>query len=180
MEGGNESKEEEEEEMVKLWLTVKRLLHTPSTGVLRSFEAGILKRVDGTFSSRTFTRNGLFVRITVLYERGTPVVGASSSRTLRARCPDPYRGYSKLRTHTALGPYGGSMPRSIGPSYGRCVSSLSSNPCIRRQFQGAECETRCTDATGCLTSSTLQSEQPLITHEGRKKFTTGSDQATRD
>ena len=27
-----------------------------------------------------------------------------------------YRGYSKLRTHTALGPYGTSMPRSIGPS----------------------------------------------------------------
>ena len=27
-----------------------------------------------------------------------------------------YRGYSKLRTHTALGPYGRSMPRSIGPS----------------------------------------------------------------
>ena len=27
-----------------------------------------------------------------------------------------YRGYSKLRTHPALGPYGRSMPRSIGPS----------------------------------------------------------------
>ena len=30
---------------------------------------------------------------------------------------DPwYRGYSKLRTHTALGPYGRYIPRSIGPS----------------------------------------------------------------
>ena len=27
-----------------------------------------------------------------------------------------YRGYSKLRTHTALGPYRRSVPRSIGPS----------------------------------------------------------------
>ena len=27
-----------------------------------------------------------------------------------------YRGYSKVRTHTALGPYGRSVPRSIGPT----------------------------------------------------------------
>ena len=27
-----------------------------------------------------------------------------------------YRGYSKVRTHTAIGPYGRSVPRSIGPS----------------------------------------------------------------
>ena len=27
-----------------------------------------------------------------------------------------YRSYSKLRTHTALGPYGSSLPRSIGPA----------------------------------------------------------------
>jgi len=40
-----------------------------------------------------------------------------------------YRGYSKLRTHTALGPYGRSIPSSIGPSYGRRVSSNLSNPC---------------------------------------------------
>ena len=26
------------------------------------------------------------------------------------------RGYSKLRTHTALGSYGGARPRGIGPS----------------------------------------------------------------
>jgi hypothetical protein len=26
-----------------------------------------------------------------------------------------YRGYSKLRTRTALGSYGRAMPRSIGP-----------------------------------------------------------------
>ena len=29
-----------------------------------------------------------------------------------------YRSYSKLRTHTALGPYARSVPRSIGPAYG--------------------------------------------------------------
>ena len=40
-----------------------------------------------------------------------------------------YRGYSKSRMHTALGPYGRSVPRSIGPSYGRCVSLILSNPC---------------------------------------------------
>ena len=27
-----------------------------------------------------------------------------------------YKGYSKLRTHTALGSYGRSIPRRIGPS----------------------------------------------------------------
>ena len=27
-----------------------------------------------------------------------------------------YRGYSKFKIHTALGPYGRSMLRSIGPS----------------------------------------------------------------
>ena len=31
-------------------------------------------------------------------------------------CHLVYRGYSKLRTHTAIGPYGRSMPRSIGGS----------------------------------------------------------------
>ena len=30
--------------------------------------------------------------------------------------PLAYRGYSKLRTHTALGPYGRSAPGSIEPS----------------------------------------------------------------
>ena len=30
--------------------------------------------------------------------------------------PTGYRGYSKFRTHTALGPYGRSIPRCIGPS----------------------------------------------------------------
>ena len=46
MEGGNESKEEEEEEMVKLWLTVKRLLHTPHPAVSRgAFSRGIRRRV---------------------------------------------------------------------------------------------------------------------------------------
>ena len=40
-----------------------------------------------------------------------------------------YRVCSKLRTHTALVSYGRAMPRSIGLSYGRCVSLISSNPC---------------------------------------------------
>ena len=39
---------------------------------------------------------------------------------------DAYRGDSKLRTHTALGPYGSSMPRCIGPFYGRGVFLTSS------------------------------------------------------
>ena len=39
--------------------------------------------------------------------------------------PPPCRGYSKLRTHPAIGPYGRSIPRSIGPSQGRCVSLLT-------------------------------------------------------
>ena len=34
----------------------------------------------------------------------------------RGWTPLHYRGYSKLRTHTAVGPYGRSIPRSIGPS----------------------------------------------------------------
>ena len=37
-------------------------------------------------------------------------------RESRAWLERGYRGYSKLMTHTALGPYGSSMPRSIGPS----------------------------------------------------------------
>jgi len=51
----------------------------------------------------------------------------------RAHRPPPrrlfrYRGYSKLRAHTAIGPYGMSIPRSIGHSQGWCVSLNSSNP----------------------------------------------------
>ena len=42
-----------------------------------------------------------------------------------------YKGFSKVRTRTALGSYGRSMPRSIRPSQGRCVSLISSNPCTR-------------------------------------------------
>ena len=45
------------------------------------------------------------------------------------RPPLRYGGSSKLGTHTARGPYSSSMPRSIGPSYGRCVSLTSSNFC---------------------------------------------------
>jgi hypothetical protein len=43
-----------------------------------------------------------------------------------------YRGYSKVGTHTALGHYGRSIPRSRGLSWGRRVSLNSSNPC--REF----------------------------------------------
>ena len=50
-------------------------------------------------------------------------------------CACAYRGYSKLRTRTALGPYGRSMPRSIGPPQGRCVSLISSNPCTLECLQ---------------------------------------------
>ena len=41
----------------------------------------------------------------------------------------PHRGYSRLRTHTALGSYDRAIPRSIGPPWGRCVFLISSNPC---------------------------------------------------
>ena len=40
-----------------------------------------------------------------------------------------YRGYSKLKTRTTLGPYGRASPRRMGPSWGLCVSLNSNNPC---------------------------------------------------
>ena len=40
-----------------------------------------------------------------------------------------YRGYSKLRKRTAIGPDGKAMPTSIGPPLGRWVSLPSSNTC---------------------------------------------------
>ena len=52
-------------------------------------------------------------------------------------CKGRYRGYSKLRRHTFIGPYGGSPPRSIGPSWGRCVSLNSSHPCPGQDSQRA-------------------------------------------
>ena len=38
------------------------------------------------------------------------VVGLSFSKEVLGRS---YRGYSELRTHTALGPYGRSVPRTM-------------------------------------------------------------------
>ena len=49
----------------------------------------------------------------VSYKRGSPVGSVLIVHGLRER---EYRGYSKVRTHTALGPYGSFMPRSIEPS----------------------------------------------------------------
>ena len=69
----------------------------------------------------------------------------------------PYRGYSKLRTHTALGPFRRAMPRSIGPSQGRCVSFISSEPC------------RCSNGAG--QQSTRQMRQRGA---GRSRSTTNS------
>ena len=46
----------------------------------------------------------------VYYERGAPVGGLW---TLTCRTWLAYRGYSELRTRTALGSYGRAMPRSI-------------------------------------------------------------------
>ena len=40
-----------------------------------------------------------------------------------------YGGYSKVRTHTALGSYSRPIPRSIGPPWGRCVPLIASTPC---------------------------------------------------
>ena len=51
--------------------------------------------------------------------------GGDQSSRLRQR----YRGYSKLRTHAAIGPYGRALPRIMGPSWGWCVSLFTSNPC---------------------------------------------------
>ena len=48
----------------------------------------------------------------------SPVATLAEGHT---RLGNPFRGYSKLRAHTALESYGSSMPRSIGPSYGRCM-----------------------------------------------------------
>ena len=36
-----------------------------------------------------------------------------------------YRGYSKLRTRTALASYGRAMLRRVGPPQGRCVSMFT-------------------------------------------------------
>ena len=43
-------------------------------------------------------------------------------------CLTTYRGFSKLRTRTALGSYDRAMHRGIGPPHGRCVSLFASNP----------------------------------------------------
>jgi len=48
----------------------------------------------------------------------------------------PYKVYSKLRTHAALGSYGRTIARGIGPPeevQGRCVSLSTSNPCSFRR-----------------------------------------------
>ena len=45
-----------------------------------------------------------------------------------------YRGYSKLRTHTTLGPHGSSIPRGIGEV--RVLTS--SNPCTHQQGDAEE------------------------------------------
>jgi len=44
------------------------------------------------------------------------------------------QGLLEIRTRTALGPYGRSMPRSIGPPQRQCVSLISSNPCTESTF----------------------------------------------
>ena len=59
----------------------------------------------------------------VLNSPGVPFVSATGliSSLVHVNLPNTskhvrYRGYSKLRTHPALGPYGRSIPRSIGTS----------------------------------------------------------------
>jgi len=42
--------------------------------------------------------------------------GASCRHGAGFALQENFRGFSKLRTHTALGPYGRSIPKSIGPS----------------------------------------------------------------
>ena len=54
---------------------------------------------------------------------------AASEQGRRERSCAPYRGYSKVRTSTALGSHGRAMSRGIGPPWGRCVSFILSHPC---------------------------------------------------
>ena len=44
-------------------------------------------------------------------------------------CQGGYRGYSRIRTHTALGSYRRSLPRNMGPPWERCVSVFANIPC---------------------------------------------------
>ena len=59
----------------------------------------------------------------------------------RAEADYPPTGVTR-KTHTAIGPYGRSIPMSMGPSYGRCVSLNSSHPCMgySREPFGVRCE----------------------------------------
>jgi len=66
------------------------------------------------------------------YEITSQTAHRRAKRHSERTCQD--RGCSKLRTHIAIEPYGRSMPRSIAPSYGRCVSSMSSSPCRVQRF----------------------------------------------
>ena len=55
----------------------------------------------------------------VSYERGTPEHPTSfppPQHLLLTAAGSHYWGYSKVRTHTALGPYGRCMPRSVRPA----------------------------------------------------------------
>ena len=58
-----------------------------------------------------------------------------------------YRGYSKFKTHTALGSCSKPMPRSVGPPKGWCVSLISSHPCT---LLWGHSEKRDEDALGVL------------------------------
>ena len=61
-----------------------------------------------------------------------PPPSCRSDRPSRSGGVRHCKGYTKERIRTALGPYGRSIPRNIGPPYGRCVSLISSDPCTPR------------------------------------------------
>ena len=74
---------------------------------------------------------GLGIEIWGLID-GLPALGPGRGGAMAGGMRPPargYRGYSKLRTHTAVRPYGRASPRSIGPPWGLCASLITSNTC---------------------------------------------------
>ena len=98
---------------------------------------------------------------------GCPKIRAGNGAERASHAPSThcYRGCSKLRTHTALGPYGSSMPRSIGPSSGRCVSLISSNPFTRTSHHDVHLSggpTKMSDYWACVARKERRAETPNI------------------
>ena len=74
---------------------------------------------------------GLSVPRRAYPSRGGPIRPEAGLSVPRRAYLTHYRGYSKVRTGTAVGSYSRASTRSIGPPQGRYVSLISSNPCAR-------------------------------------------------